>query len=87
MSVEAVEGTEVVRTPASRALTAPIADDAFYRGDPFPHYARMRAEAPVVWSPDGGYWVVSTNEELMIARHTLHALRDAQALPFKERCA
>ena len=65
MSVEAVEGTEVVRTPASRALTAPIADDAFYRGDPFPHYARMRAEAPVVWSPDGGYWVVSTNEEVV----------------------
>src|SRR6478672_13768559 len=25
----------------------------------------MRAEAPVVWSPDGGYWVVSTNAEVM----------------------
>jgi len=61
----AAEGTDVVREPASRELTAPIADDAFYRGDPFPHYARMRAEAPVVWSPDGGYWVVSTNAEVM----------------------
>ena len=64
----AAEGTDVRREPASRELTAPIADDAFYRGDPFPHYARMRAEAPVVWSPDGGYWVVSTNAEVVAVR-------------------
>ena len=32
MSVDAAEGTDVVHEPASRELTAPMADDAFYAG-------------------------------------------------------
>lgn len=54
--------------PTAPALTAPLVDEAFYAGDPFPHYARLRAEAPVVWhQPDegAGWWVVSTMPEVL----------------------
>lgn len=60
-------------TPAGRPtapeLTDPLVDEAFYAGDPFPTYARLRAEAPVVWHQpaDGaaGWWVVSTHPEVL----------------------
>ena len=54
--------------PTAPALTAPLVDDAFYADDPFPTYARLRREAPVVWhQPDGapGWWVVSTLPEVL----------------------
>lgn len=46
-------------------LTAPLLDDDFYRGDPFPHYARLRAEAPVAWNEKVGFWAVSTYAEVV----------------------
>lgn len=46
-------------------LTAPLVDEAFYAGDPFPHYARLRAEAPVVWHPDPGFWILSRHAEVL----------------------
>jgi cytochrome P450 len=46
-------------------LTAPLDDDAFYAGDPFPHYARMRREAPVAWNARAGYWAVTTHAEVV----------------------
>lgn len=54
--------------PVAPELTGPLVDEAFYAGDPFPHYARLRAEAPVVWhQPDegAGWWVVSTHPEVL----------------------
>ena len=55
--------------PTAPELTDPLVDEAFYAGDPFPHYARLRQEAPVVWHqpPDGaaGWWVVSTHPEVL----------------------
>ena len=48
-------------------LTAPLLDDAFYRGDPFPHYARLRTEAPVVWNRQHGFWVLSRHADVMAA--------------------
>ncbi len=60
--------TDPAARPTAPALTAPLVDEAFYVGDPFPHYARLRAEAPVVWheEPDGrGWWVVSTHPEVL----------------------
>jgi cytochrome P450 len=54
--------------PTAPALTDPLVDEAFYAGDPFPHYARLRREAPVVWhQPDDapGWWVVSTHPEVL----------------------
>jgi len=57
-----------VLRPEAPELTAPLVDEAFYAGDPFPHYARLRDEAPVVWhQPDDGpgWWVVSTLPEVL----------------------
>jgi cytochrome P450 len=59
--------------PTAPHLTDPLVDEAFYAGDPFPHYARLRAEAPIVWhqpagtaaDQPGGWWVVSTQPEVL----------------------
>jgi cytochrome P450 len=44
-------------------LAAPLTDDSFYAGDPFPHYARLRAEAPVAWN-EQGFWALSRHREV-----------------------
>jgi cytochrome P450 len=46
------------------ALWAPLDDPAFYAADPFPHYARLRREAPVAWNPARGYWAVSRHADV-----------------------
>lgn len=46
-------------------LTAILEDPSFYAGDPFPHYARLRAEAPMAWHEAHGYWVASRHAEVM----------------------
>jgi cytochrome P450 len=46
-------------------LTSVLEDPAFYAGDPFPHYARLRAEAPMAWHADHGYWVASRHADVM----------------------
>ena len=54
--------------PTAPELTLPLVDESFYAGDPFPHYRRLRADAPVVWhQPDDGpgWWVVSTLPEVL----------------------
>jgi cytochrome P450 len=54
--------------PTAPELTDPLVDEAFYADDPFPHYARLRAEAPVVWhqpAEGAGWWVVSTQPEVL----------------------
>lgn len=54
--------------PVAPELTDPLVTDAFYEADPFPHYARLRQEAPVVWHrpPAGpGWWVVTTHPEVL----------------------
>jgi cytochrome P450 len=45
-------------------LTAPLLDPDFYAGDPFPLYARLRAEAPVARNPTLGFWVVSRHADV-----------------------
>ena len=50
---------------APAALWEPLDDPAFWAGDPFPHYARLRREAPVLWNPGRGYWVASRHAEVM----------------------
>jgi cytochrome P450 len=50
---------------ADADLTAPLLDDDFYAGDPFPLYAQLRAEAPVAWSEAGGFWVVSSHADVI----------------------
>ena len=46
-------------------LTAPLLDPEFYAGDPFPLYARLRAEAPVVRNESLGFWVVSRHADVI----------------------
>jgi len=46
-------------------LTAPLVDPAFYAGDPFPLFAQLRAEAPVAWNDDLGFWALSTHPEVL----------------------
>jgi len=55
-------------TPAgSEDLTAPLLDPDFYAGDPFPLYARLRAEAPVARNQSLGFWVVSRHADVVTA--------------------
>lgn len=54
-----------VMRPTAPELTAPLTDPRFYAGDPFPLYARLRAEAPFVWHDDPGFWVASTYDDVL----------------------
>jgi cytochrome P450 len=65
MHPESVEAAGPRGRPTAPALTGPIFDDPFYAGDPFPHYARLRAEAPLVWHEDPGVWVASTYVDVL----------------------
>jgi cytochrome P450 len=47
------------------ALTDPLLDPAVYAGDPFPLYARLRAEAPVARNDTLGLWMVSRHDEVV----------------------
>jgi cytochrome P450 len=51
--------------PAHEPLTDPLIEDAFYAGDPFPQYARLRDEAPVAWNDTKGFWAVSCWDDVM----------------------
>lgn len=50
---------------APEALWAPLDDPAFWAGDPAPHFARLRREAPVVWNPRSRYWVLARHADVM----------------------
>ena len=47
------------------ALTDPLLDPAVYADDPFPLYARLRAEAPVARNDTLGLWMVSRHDEVV----------------------
>lgn len=51
--------------PTAPELTAPLTDPRFYAGDPHPTFARLRAEAPVVWVEDPGFWAVTRHADVM----------------------
>jgi cytochrome P450 len=46
------------------APPADFYDTDFYAGDPYPTYAWLRREAPVYWYEPGGFWVLSTYEDI-----------------------
>ena len=46
-------------------LAAALEAPGFYAGDPFPHYARMRREAPLAWNADLGYWAVTKHADVV----------------------
>jgi cytochrome P450 len=51
--------------PAHEPLTDPLVEDAFYAGNAFPQYARLRDEAPVAWNDTKGFWAVSRWDDVM----------------------
>ena len=48
-----------------QALAATLEEPGFYAGDPFPHYARLRREAPLAWNAELGYWAVSKHADVV----------------------
>ena len=48
-------------------LTAFLLDDRAFAGDPFPDYARLRAEAPVARNTEIGFWVLSKHADVLAA--------------------
>jgi cytochrome P450 len=58
-------GADGPNAVARDQLTSPLLDPTFYAGDPFPLYARLRAEAPVARSKEGGFWVASRHAEVV----------------------
>lgn len=57
--------TTAPQRPTAPHLTGALFDDSFYAGDPFPHYARLRAEAPLVWHENPGVWIVSRHADVI----------------------
>jgi len=53
----------VVRGPANPAIR--LLDGAWYADDPHPHFAWMRAEAPVFWDEGGQVWGVARYEDVL----------------------
>jgi cytochrome P450 len=54
-----------VNDRAHEPLTEPLMDEGFHAGDPFPTYARLRAENPVAWNADLGYWALSRHADVL----------------------
>src|SRR6478609_9061153 len=46
-------------------LAATLETPGFYAGDPFPHYARLRQEAPLAWNAQLGYWAVAKHADVV----------------------
>jgi cytochrome P450 len=46
------------------AEEARLGDVAFYLGDPYPTYARLRREAPVYWCESGRFWALSKHADV-----------------------
>ncbi len=45
-------------------LTDALVEPGFNARDPFPHYARLRDEAPVAWNEPVGFWALSRHAEV-----------------------
>ncbi len=47
------------------APTAFLDDPDVFASDPFPHYARLRRDAPVAWHDDPGYWTLTRHRDVV----------------------
>jgi cytochrome P450 len=45
-------------------LAAGVIDPSVYESDPHPLFTRLRAEAPVAWNEERGFWAVTTHAEV-----------------------
>ncbi len=48
-------------------LTGLLADPTFYSRDPHPLFTRLRAEAPIAWCDEPGFWAVSRHADVYTA--------------------
>ena len=46
-------------------LTDPLVEPGLHARDPWPVYARLRAEAPVAWNETVGFWALSRHAEVL----------------------
>jgi cytochrome P450 len=61
----------ITKSPGATDLQdVDFSDPSFYAGDPHPIYARLRAEAPVLWSERGRFWVLSKYEDVRYVGRT-----------------
>jgi cytochrome P450 len=52
------------RTRPGTELAAGVVDPALYSSDPHPLFARLRAEAPVAWNEERGFWVLTRHADV-----------------------
>lgn len=50
---------------SAATFSPPLHDPAFYAGDPFPAFRRLRAESPVHWHETPGFWAVTRYEDVL----------------------
>ncbi len=61
-------------------LAARLEEPGFYAGDPFPHYARLRREAPLAWNAQVGYWAVSKHADVVAISRDPEAFCSAKGI-------
>ncbi|HXQ44674.1 MAG TPA: cytochrome P450 [Acidimicrobiales bacterium] len=52
------------RTRPGTALAAGVVESGLYATDPHPLFTRLRAEAPVAWNEERGFWAVTTHADV-----------------------
>src|SRR3954468_17946827 len=80
MSAASIAGTAVRGCPAHHGY------EPFAQGDPFPAYAALRAEEPVMYDERIGYWVVTRYDDVRAVFEDWHTFssENAQA-PVRQR--
>jgi cytochrome P450 len=69
---------------------ARLTDPAFYAGDPYPVYARLRREAPVFWYEPGQFWALSKYRDVKTVSRapnlfsSAYGLRPTESVPFDD---
>jgi len=48
-------------------LASRLTDPDLYVTDPYPLYERLRAEAPLAWNEERGFWAVSRHADVVAA--------------------
>jgi len=61
----ATTGSDPAGPVDETALTDPLLDPDVYAGDPYPLYARLRAEAPVARNDTLGLWMISRHDDVV----------------------
>src|SRR3954463_6519678 len=69
------------QTRPGQDLAATLEEPGFYAGNPFPHYARLRKEAPLAWNAQLGYWAVSKHADVVAISRDPDAFCSGKGIP------